>query len=276
MTFVRMAVLQMVYGAAVDIAWISLGADACGEPALAYIPRRPSTAVECMIVAAHTERADAWTGTSLRTAIEYHGRLRQRRVVLGLPRQRRAATLLAGLLDNDLPRHFCLTNDSGPVGLPPRNVILPSTVVWNVDEGDNAGDAVLDFGEGYPRRPVRYIAGATSMLAEQTFQRQSPIGTICTVVHERDDNTLQLVMTDLGLSERAAPASGQELEALVQRSEMYDTVGWLATQAERLELEVDITVAAGAGRLRTTEMGPIGATTEAAVAGFTTAVVVGL
>lgn len=258
-----------------DIAWISLTADARGEAALAYVPRRPSTAPECMIVADHTEHVDAWTGATLRTAIEYHGRLRQKRVVLGLPRQRRAAILLAGLLDNDLPRHFCLANDSHDFGTPPRNVILPSTVLWTPTEGDDAGDAVSDLAAGYPRRPVRYVAGAVSMLAELTFERRSPIGTICTVMHEREQNCLQLVLTDLGLGEGAAPADGEELAALALQGGLTEAVEWLVGQAEKLELNVEVVVAAGAGRMytgnaRTTTL------TASDIEGLTTAVVVSL
>jgi hypothetical protein len=259
----------------VDIAWISLAVDARGEAALAYIPRRPSDAPECMIVADHTEHADAWTGTALRAAIEYHGRFRQKRVVLGLPRQGRAATVLAGLLDNDLPHHFCLSNDSTSVGAPPRNVILPSTVLWSPEEGDDAGDAVSDLGKAYARRPVRYISGAVSMLAELTFQRESPIGTICTVMHDRDENSLQLVMTDLGVSERSAPRDGEELTALATEEGVTEAVDWLVSQAGKLQLDIDIVLAAGAGRLRASEAGST-PSDSTDVEGFTAAVIVGL
>jgi len=258
-----------------DIAWISLTADARGEAALAYIPPRPSSAPECMIAAERTEHVDAWTGATVRSAIEYHGRLRQKRVVLGLPRLRRAATLLAGLLDNDLPRHFCLANDSEDVGTPPRNVILPSTVLWSPTEGDDAGDAVFDLASAYPRRPVRYVSGAVSMLAELTFERQSPIGTICAVMHERDLNSLQLVLTDLGLGEHAAPRGGEELAVLAAQGGLDEAVEWLVRQADKLQLEAEVVVAAGAGRIYASAAGTK-ITTGSHREGFTAAVVVQL
>jgi hypothetical protein len=259
----------------VDIAWISLTVDARGEAALAYIPRRPSNAPECMIVADRTEHVDAWTGTALRSTIEYHGRLRQKRVVLGLPQQRRPARVLAALLDNDLPRHFCLANDSYDLVTPPRNVILPSTVLWSPTEGDDAGDAVFELGSAYPRRPIRYVSGAVSMLAELTFGRDSPIGTICTVMHERDGDSLQLVLTDLGINENSAPRDGDELTELAADGGQDEAVDWLVIQAEKLGLEVEITVAAGAGRIHASAAG-MNATTGSHVEGFTAAVVIQL
>jgi hypothetical protein len=259
----------------VDIAWISLTVDARGEAALAYIPQRPSSAIECMIVADGAEHVDAWTGSTLRSAIEYHGRLRQKRVILGLPRQRRSATVLAAMLDNDLPRHFCLTDDSDDLVTPPRNVVLPSTVLRTPTEGDDAGDAVSDLGSAYPRRPIRYLSGAISMLAELTFERPSPIGTICTVMHEREENRLQLVVTDLGLTEAAEPRNGKELAELAADGGEKERVEWLLVQAEKLGLDVDLTVAAGAGRIRAGAAG-MKNETSTHVEGFTTALEVQL
>lgn len=231
--------------------WISLAGDVRGETALVHVPRRPSNAPEVMILADGVTHVDAWTGTALRTVIEYHGRVRQRRVVLSPPSSASVARLLAGLLDNDLPAHFCLTNDAAAVGSRPRNIILPSTVVRTFHEVDDVGDGIPDLGSGYPGRPVRFLAGATVVLAENSVQHapDSPIGAVVTLAHEREENELQLVVSDLGGTVTDAEDAGRALEQAVRKSTSDDgSLAGLTLQAARLDIDVTLTLAAGSGR----------------------------
>lgn len=232
--------------------WISLAGDVRGEAALVYIPRRPSNAPEFMIRADAVTHVDAWTGSALRTVVEYQGRVRQRRVVLSPPSAANVARLLAGLLDNDLPGHFCLSNDAAAVGSRPRTVILPSTVTTSLSAADEVGDAIPALGSHYPRRRVNFLAGAAVSLAENAIQHaaDSQIGAVVTLAHDREEDGLQLVVTDLGGSITHAADPHLVLEAAVQESMANDgSLAGLTLQAERLGLDVTLTLAAGSGRL---------------------------
>jgi anti-sigma regulatory factor (Ser/Thr protein kinase) len=232
--------------------WISLAGDVRGETALVHIPRRPSNADEVMILADGVTQVDAWTGTALRTVIEYHGRVRQRRVVFSPPGNATVARLLAGLLDNDLPGNFCVSNDAAAVGSPPRSVILPATVIKTFQAADEVGDVIPELGSHYARQIVRFLAGAAVVLAENAVQHagDSPIGAVATLAHERDEDELQLVVADLGGSITRSPDVHLVLQEAVQDSLANDGsfIG-LTRQAERFGLDVTLTLAAGSGRL---------------------------
>lgn len=257
--------------------WISLAGDVRGEAALVHIPRRPSSAGEVMILADGVTRVDAWTGTALRTVIEYHGRIRQRRVVFSPPSNATVARLFAGLLDNDLPGHFCLSNDAAAVGSPPSSVILPSTVITNFYGADDIGDAIPGLGSQYARRPMNFLAGAAVAFAENAVQHgESLIGAVVTIAYEREEDELQLVVADLGASVTHSTDVHRALEKAVQDSAANDgSLSGLTLQAERLELDVTLTLAAGSGRLYW-RAGTWTPAEEQHVEGFTAAVTVHL
>lgn len=233
--------------------------DLRGEAALAaLLPQTGRDASEVLVVAKGLEKVDAFTACALRALIEYYARRRATRVTLSPPDGTETYRTLWHLLGEDLPRHFCFSNDaSPPAERAPRTVLLPATVIDSFSDCDRIADLVPRLCEAMPTRPVRLVAGAfAELVGNGLFHADdSPIGVVASIFHEPDEHALQLVVTDLGGSVAREPDAAVALSSCIAKSEQtYGGLAGLADQIGRFggklaDIEARISIASGNGRL---------------------------
>ena len=230
--------------------------DLRGEAALTtLLPPTGSIASEVLVVAKHLEKVDAFTACALRALIEYQARFRATRVTLNPPDDSETYRTLWHLLGDDLPKHFCFSNDASPPGKSaPRTVLLPATVIGSFPVADSIAGLVPRLCSSMPSRPARLIAGAFAELVDNALFHgdDSPIGAVAVIFHERGEHELQLVVTDLGSRiARVSDAAGV-LSACRAKSELAD--GGLVSVVNQIErfddIDARVSIASGSGRLQ--------------------------
>jgi hypothetical protein len=247
--------------------------------ALALLPPEAGSWDDAIIFAGGLEYSDAWTGTTLRSAIEYQARHCSRPVSLGPPTDVDACQQLLALIGahqpQDLPGHFCLADDAEMPDIEvPRSVILPAQRIDHHAQADGLTEILPALMQSFPTSSARLIASAFAELIENSLASgsASPIGTVATVAHEREAHALQVVVADLAPGLPQDASSVQWLEALVKNSD-GDFRAWagLIRTAERRQLDAELVVAAGSARLSWRAGAEPHVTTASQVAGFTAA-----
>lgn len=229
---------------------ISLPQELCGENALKILPESGGPRGEVMIFGDGVAQIDAWGGTALRTAIEYHGRYLQRRVTLSLPSDHEACALLHGLVRHDHPGHLVLPNDSNHQDKPvPRNVLLQAQPIAAIDQAEGVAEVLFDEAEGRLRDAARFVAKSLPELVVNSLVhgKRRPIPPVACAIHDREEDEVQLVVTDLG--RHHPPYNGIRLRDAVLSGEGIHGLNSLVEQAERRSIDVSLSLVAGSGRL---------------------------
>jgi hypothetical protein len=236
-----------------DPLFLSAFTDLRGAAALQLIPAPEATASEVVLLTENVERVDAFTGCALRSVAEHFARRKATRVILAAPTNEEVYRTLWHLLGDELPKHFCVSNDAAPPTKgAPRTIILPATLVRSVSEGEMIANVIPRLGAALPAREVRFIAGAFGELVYNALvhsdDSQNP--TVTAIFHERGEHTLQLVVLDLGARIARAPDAAEVLSQCMLASEASDgALAGLAEQIERRNLDARIEIAAGNGRI---------------------------
>jgi hypothetical protein len=247
--------------------------------ALALLPPEGGRWDDAILFAGGLRHCDAWTGTALRSAVEYQARHCSRPIGLGPPTDGNACRELLALIGahhpDDLPRHFCLSDDAElPDISVPRTVLLPAQRIDHYTDADRFTDILPTLLHAFPQGSARLIASAFGELTDNSLQwgAASPIGTVATVAHEREAHALQVVVCDLAPGLPQAEASVEWLGGLGKRS-AGDLSAWagLIRTAERRELDAELAVAVGSARLSWRAGGEPQVTAASQVAGFTAA-----
>jgi hypothetical protein len=239
-----------------DPALYSTPRDLRGEAALTtLLPQAGTDASEVLVVAQHLEKVDAFTACALRALIEYHARRRATRVTLNPPDDSETYRALWHLLGEDLPKHFCLSNDASPPGKSaPRTVLLPATVIGSFPVADGIAGLVPRLCSAMPSRPARLIAGAFAELVDNGLFHgdDSPINVVAAIFHERDEHALQLVVTDLGARIARESDAAAALSDCLAMSEKAD--GGLVSLVNQIgrfdDVDAGVSIASGNGRLQ--------------------------
>jgi len=229
---------------------ISLPQELCGEDALKILPETGGPRGEVIIFGEGVARIDAWGGAALRTAIEYHGRYLQRRVTLSLPHDQGACALLHGLVRHDHPRHLVLPNDSNSQGKPvPRNVLLQAQPIATADDAERVAEMLFNETDGRLREAARFAAKSLPELIVNSLihGKRRPIPPVACAIHDREEDEVQLVVTDLGRPR--PPYDSARLSDAVLSSPGIHGLSSMVEQAERRSLDLSLSLVAGSGRL---------------------------
>ena len=234
-----------------DLLVIKLANDLRGDEALRYMPRTGKTPEAVLISATELGDVDSWTGTVTKTIIEFHGRWQQRPVRLEPPQGSATWSLLATMIGTDLPAGFGLAGKRSWPPDPSRKVIVPVQRIGSLDLADRLADAVRERLElNYPNKLARYLGGAFGSLAENAVVHgvRSPTDPLGAVSYDAEMNELCLVVSDLGAgtSREADPVA--TLDQLVPGPRPLSGLASIAGEAERKDIDVSLTIAAGPAR----------------------------
>jgi hypothetical protein len=234
-------------------ALISLAGEIRGESGLQYLPAIGERVDdELLLHAKGMTGVDAWLGVAMRARIEYHARYFQRPVCIVAPDDRRTWRLLASLV-GELPAQVSLARgDEWPPGRA-QAALLPAQRLEGLGLVDQLADFLPSYlARNYPRTEARFLAAAFKTLAENSHlhARDSPIGAIAAILYDGRDHALQLVVVDLGQSVARVASAEQALEEIQARSASGGGgLVELTRVARRRNLDLELTVAAGSGRL---------------------------
>lgn len=229
----------------------TLPSDLRGEGALPILPVPAPPPSEVMLFGDSVRHVDAWGASALRVKVEYLARYQQRRVTLSLPSERVVRELLHALIRHDCPRHLVLPTDSGSESAPaPQNVLVGARRVPSLEHADAIVEDLSDRANGRLNPAIRFAAKWLPELALNalTHGKDSPVPPIACVLHEREEDELQLVVVDLGLRVARSDEADTVLESRVLASP-EGALSTLVGSASHRGLDVTLTLAAGTGRL---------------------------
>ena len=262
----------------------SLTGDRRGESVLALVA--PSGERDEVLIAAEgLTGVDAYTGVALRRGLEFYARYRQQPVTFCPPNDSAVWDLLSNLMGHDLPVHFTLSADALPAATHTRSAVLPArryTSVAAVRDYADLMPAVV--GENYGMRHAIFLAKAFSVFTENALEHasDSPIGAVAAIGYDRESDALQLVVTDLGVGLTAESDPYEAMLKIAERSQgtigRPGTLGGLAglvREAQRKEIDLELRIASGAGRLSWRERLPDVSEAQT-VSGFTAAAILHL
>jgi hypothetical protein len=229
----------------------TLLADMCGERALGFLPGPGADeAGEAMIYGGPVERIDAWGGAALRCLIEHRARHLQRRVVISPCKDEAAWDLLHALVRKDCPAHLVLTDDCKEHGEhPPPEVLLQAQPVASVEKAHDLAGELLGASQRKLEEPARFAAKYLPELVSNAF-RHARVRTVPPVVcafFDQPNSSLQFVVVDIGRRRRAFTQKSLAEKVLASKEA---SLASLVDHAAERSLEVELTVAAGSGRLR--------------------------
>jgi hypothetical protein len=233
---------------------LSISGDIRSEAALIHLPAPQRRPAEVMLSARNVTAVDAWSATSVRSLIDYFARYQQVNVVFEPPDDRAVWHLLCGALGT-LPAHFILREPDGkkqPKSRP-RNVILPARRIDTAAGAQEVGAGLAGpLMSNYRRSAANWIGGMAGALLDNAIRhpRDSPTAAIVSAMHERAENELQLVVSDLDTTVSRDPDAGAALEAMRDRSiENWGGLDTMVNLSVRRGLDISLTIAAGTGRL---------------------------
>lgn len=233
-------------------ALISISGDQRGESALVHLPNPNAEREEVLIEAQGLTHVDAFTAAALRGAVEYYGRRCQKTVTFGPPANTTVWRLLSSLMGTDLSHHFCLARGAAPP-TQARAAVLPTQRIDSLDVTDLIANGLPELiGDNYGRRNARLLASAFGTLVENSLMHAStsPIGTLATINFEKDANTLQLVVADLGPGLGGAKDAEGALINLVEQSQKSGGgLTGLVEDSQRKEIDMELRIASAGGRL---------------------------
>ena len=258
---------------------VSVAGDIRNEAALEFLPALGRTENELMVACDGVTHADAWSGAALRTLIEYAASWLGMPVTLALPKTAAVRSLLATLV-GDLPNGSRLP-EGATWPASSRSVLLPGVRIRNSWQAEQYANAFATVAErNYARSEVTFLAAGLGTLLDNVFQHasSSPVGAIACVAHEREENELQLVVSDLAESISREQAAGDALEAAWVASQAGHRgvprgLAGIAGMAERRGLDTSIALHSGTGRLHW-RAGKALKSTGSYVPGFTAVVTV--
>jgi hypothetical protein len=257
----------------------SISGDVRGERALRYLPPPSSPGDQVLVACDNISAADAYSGVAIRSLLEYAAARLLMPVTLSLPQDDAVRTILCDLVGG-LPNGVRIARGaSAPTGSSAR-VILPAARVRDVGFAELVTNHLPDTPRtaGATRRELNFLSASLGeLLSNALLHSRSPIDAIASVAHEPEEDELQLVVTDLGMTIARASDAAQALDSAWKTSEGRSRFpGGLASigvRAERLNLDVSVSLYAGNGRLfqraGTTHL----ASEEPFIPGFTAAVV---
>jgi hypothetical protein len=222
-----------------------------GEDAVIRIPARGPRPEEACIHAKDLRDIDAYGGAALRAWIEYYARYHKQFVTVSECASAPAWALFHGLQARDPPAHLKLTDDATtPPGTPPRSILLPAVRVETMSEADALSDLLHQMAGGQIARQVRFLAGVLPelVLNALTHASGSPISPVACALHHRPSDRIQLVVADMGEVLARSGNAGTELLNILQ-NEPESALNTLAERAEEAELEPEILLATGPGRV---------------------------
>lgn len=229
---------------------LSLPIDFRFEPALNLLPERGSPPSEVMILGDSVRAIDAWGGVAVRAAIEYYAGRHQRRVTLSPPLDTEAWRLLSSLIRDEPPAHLTLSFDAADLPKVARSVLLPAVPFRTVVEAEQAAGVLVGRASGRTRRAVRFAASALPELVDNSLRWTSstPVLPIASIIHERNEDEIQLVVVDLGeaVGRTANPAASLASAVAAAPNGGLTSLGEVAVARG---IDASITLAAGVGRL---------------------------
>jgi hypothetical protein len=264
--------------------FLTIGPDMRRQHALALLPPAGGRWQDATIFAEPMLQCDAWTGTALRAAVEYQARHCSRPISISLPTDEKACRELLSLIGahnpEDLPRHFCRSDNAQlPDVKLPTTVVLPAQRLRHFSDADRLTELLPRRLANFAPRPARLIASAFAELTENSLENAatSPVATIATIAHEREHHALQVVVTDLLDSGPQDDAAADWLHDIATASAgALSAWAGLIRMAEQAELDAELHLAAGPGRLRWQTGGEPEAALGSQIAGFTAAFEVAL
>lgn len=234
---------------------VSVAGDIRNEAALEFLPALGHTEKELMVACDGVTHADAWSGASLRTLIEYAATWLGMPVTLALPGTAGVRSLVATLI-GDLPNGARLPEGATwPASV--RSVLLPGIRVANVGQAEQYANAFATVAErNYDRREITFLAAGLGTLLDNALLHaaKSPVGAIACVAHEREEDELQLVVCDLAetISSRSDADVALEEAWATSKAGFRGVPGGLAGiagMADRRGLDTSIALHSGTGRL---------------------------
>jgi hypothetical protein len=252
----------------------TLGVDECGEQALHLLPATSMPVESILIFGKSLRKSDAWTGTVLKTGLEYHCTHLGNSVTLEPPDgpgSLRATERLFDLL-GPVPRNFYLADDQAIPALGGRGrALLPALPISDAIDAVNAADAVLHRCAAF-RPPVSAtVATAVAIFVDNALTHaDSPVGVITTVAFEPASNSIQVVSSDLGSTLSSPDQAELFLHGLREKAvTSHSSFAHLMNVASRRGEDVSLTLAASAGRL--TWGSSVASKTTFEIPGFTAA-----
>jgi hypothetical protein len=256
----------------------TLRADERGESALQLLPAPAAPDQFVLVHGKNLRESDAFTGTALKTAVQYHCACLHNTFGLEPPEgpgSEQALEMLADLM-GQMPKGFYLTDGAALTGTTRGNALLPALSVEDPVDAANAADVVALRTRAYGMPVARTVGAAVAIFADNamTHAPESPVGVVTTVAFSPSVDSVQVVSSDLGRPVED-PADGEQfLRDLHQAAAAsHSNLGHLLEAAERRGVTCTLTLAAGAGRLSWTSSG-VASDTSFEIPGFTAALTV--
>jgi hypothetical protein len=247
-----------------------------GEEALSLYPRRGRAPHEVMLFGDGLQVIDAWGAVALRQKIEYHARYQQQRVTLSPPANNSAWQLLFWLLETSHPKHLVLPNEAADLpAARPRNILLSAQPIASPDVAFERVADIRDRAGGELGPAIRFAVAQLPelILNAVTFAESAPTKPVACMLHDRNEDEIQLVVGDLGDAIARNASTERVLEEVVLGRDEGNLLD-MAGLAEARELDVSLTLASGTGRLywRAGRWTPVGEQID--VPGFVVAITV--
>jgi hypothetical protein len=232
----------------------SLAGSPIGTAGFAYLPERGIRDGELKIYAAHLREVDAALAVAMRVVVEHFAGQLAMPVTMMPPAEPEVWLRFHHMLGEALPRRYRLGEGAKkPEGDAPSSVLMPACTIRHYDEADRIRELIPEaLGGNYGMRPMRYIAGAFGILIENalTHGADSTVGAIGAISFERDEDLLRLAVCDTAKDLVGDGDSEERLIAAIEQSEENGGgLAGLAEQATRLEIDAQITLAAGNAKI---------------------------
>lgn len=235
-----------------DFRVTSFAGDVRGELALSHMPVRGQPPCEWLIHANDLRNIDAWGSVALRTSIEFYARYQSRQVTVSPPSDLQVWHLLYHLLCEDSPTHARLSEDSdAPPGPAPSTIILPSQRVRSLERADQITSGLMGVPPGPLAKSIRYLASQIPELVDNSLRHGvgSPVAPVVCLYFDREEEQVQLVLSDLGTKyEKAENADENLLSDVTARGDDGALFAAVDLAASR-DIDASLTLASGNGRV---------------------------
>jgi hypothetical protein len=224
-----------------------------GEDALRLISSAESPDGGSIIFGEPLVEIDAWGVAAISAMIETYGRHHQRRVTFSLPSDERARSIIYGALRETCSQHLVHPQDTEHASeeLPPC-VLLEAGPLRSVEAATRKAERIFERGRaiGVPGR-ARFAAKHLPELVEEALAHTSAeqMPPVACSLYLEDTNVVQLVVIDP--NEAPDIRGGKRLkETILDSGDEEAPLALMADHARRRSLPLEVSVAAGSGRLR--------------------------
>ncbi len=232
---------------------ITLPPELRGEDALRLISSAESPDGGSIIFGEPLVEVDAWGVAAISAMIETYGRHHQRRVTFSLPSDDHARAVIHGALRETCSQHLVHPQDTEHAAeeLPPC-VLLEAGPLRSVEAATRAAERIFERGHaiGVPKR-ARFAAKHLPELIEEALAHTGAeqLPPVACSLYLEDTNVVQLVVIDP--NETPDPRDGKRLKETILHSDDEEApLALMADHARRRSLPLEVSVAAGSGRLR--------------------------